>query len=329
MKIVFFGTPDFAANVLKYLLDHHLDIVAVVTKPDRPKGRSGQPIPTPVKQVVEAHNQPIPLFQPEIVSTPDFANQLAQFQADLFVVVAYGEILKQFLLDLPPKGCINLHASLLPKYRGAAPIQRCIIEGEKESGVTIMHMVKKMDAGDMIAKVVIPIGDNMTAGELEAELCQKGSVLLLNVINSIAQQTASRTPQNHDLATLAPKIELEECELDWNKSAQELHNLARGATPEPGAWCYVWHKGEKKRLKIQATRLIANKTGTPGEIIGYGKEGLIIASGEQALEILQLQLEGKKSMTSTQFMQGIPKEQLKFKEHHDIPYHGADSKLSH
>ena len=171
MKVVFFGTPDFAAKTLDFLLHHNVSVAAVITKPDKPLGRSGRPIPTPVKQVALAQTPPIPLFQPEIVSALEFAPTLEAFHADLFVVVAYGEIIKQHLLDMPRLGCINVHASILPKYRGAAPIQHSIINGETETGVTIMHMVKKMDAGDIIQICRVPIHEDTTAGELEEALC--------------------------------------------------------------------------------------------------------------------------------------------------------------
>src|ERR1700722_12681047 len=167
MKVIFFGTPPFAAHVLEYLLSQCIHVAAVVTKPDRPKGRSRVPLPTPVKLIAQQQIPPIPVYQPELVSDPEFADVLIPYQADLFVVVAYGEIIKQHLLDMPKLGCINLHASLLPKYRGAAPIQRCILEGETETGVTIMHMVKKMDAGDIIKTVKIPIHPDRTYGDLE------------------------------------------------------------------------------------------------------------------------------------------------------------------
>lgn len=309
MKVIYFGTPDIAAKVLTFLLENKVNVVAVVTKPDRPKGRSGHPIPTPVKTVALSHH--LPLYQPEIVSTLDFAPTLEQYQADLFVVVAYGEIIKQHLLDMPKKACINLHASLLPKYRGAAPIQRCIIEGEKESGVTIMHMVKKMDAGDMIKMVKVPIGPNMNAGELEEALCEAGKIALLEVIHAFEIGPVSAIPQDHTQATLAPKIELEDCQLDWNKPAQALHNLARGATPHPGAWCTVELKGEKKRLKILATQ-VESKAGSPGSFLGSQKEGLIVGCGQNSLRLLKIQLEGKKPMTDLEFARGIPLHQLIF-----------------
>lgn len=310
MRTVFFGTPTIAANILNYLIEHKIPVNAVITKPDRPKGRSGDPIPTPVKLIAQQYN--IPVYQPEIVSALDFAPTLEKYQADLFIVVAYGEIIKQHLLDMPKLACINMHASLLPKYRGAAPIQRCIINGEKESGVTIMHMVKKMDAGDMIKIVKVPIGPNMNAGELEEELCKVGSVALLDVVHEFEKGTATRVPQDHSLATLAPKIELEDCEIHWNNTAQNLHNLVRGATPHPGAWCFVKVREQQKRLKLIETRVVEDQKGAPGTILGIDKEGLTVACQVGALKILTLQLEGKKAMASEELMRGIPLDQFHF-----------------
>lgn len=312
MRVIFFGTPDFAGKVLSYLLENGVDVVAVVTKPDRAKGRSGSPVPTAVKAVVQAQAPKIPLFQPEIVSAPEVSDLLTPFQADLFVVVAYGEIIKQHLLDMPRLGCINLHASLLPKYRGAAPIQHSIIDGDAKTGVTIMHMVKKMDAGDMIKQVEIPIGLDATFPEIEQALCEVGSKALLEVIRAFEKGKVAGIPQDHTLATLAPKIELENCEVNWQLPAIKLHNLVRGVTPEPGAWCYVTVKGQKKRLKINRTAVESQLSGAPGSILGYGKQGLIVACGEHALRILDLQLEGKKAMTADELMRGIPVDQLFF-----------------
>lgn len=312
MKIVFFGTPRFAAETLRYLLDHGLEVVAVVTKPDRPVGRSARLVATPVKVVAEANKPPIPVFQPEIVSALEFAPTLEQFQADLFVVVAYGEILKQHLLDMPKVACINLHASLLPKYRGAAPIQRCIIDGERETGVTIMHMVKKMDAGDMIKKAIVPIGPNVTYGELEQDLCHVGSQLLLEAIREFDASASQRTAQDHSQATLAPKIELEDCQIDWKRPAQEIHNLVRGVNPHPGAWCYVEVKGEKRRLKIIKTLISEEGIGAPGEMMSTMSPNLVVCCGEGALKILELQLEGKKAMTAEELMRGMSKGSFNF-----------------
>lgn len=310
MRVIFFGTPNFAADVLEYLIANDINVVSVITKPDRPKGRSGIPVPTPVKVIAQKHS--IPFYQPELVSNPDFAPTLAQYKPDLFVVVAYGEIIKQHLLDMPTLGCINLHASLLPLYRGAAPIQRSIINGEAITGVTIMYMVKKMDAGDMIKQVVIPIEPDDQFPRIEQELCRVGSKALLDVIRAFQSGKVQGTPQDHSKATMAPKIELEDCQIIWNKSALQLHNLVRGVMPEPGAWCYIMVRGEKKRLKIFKSNVIKSDSGSPGEIISYGKKGLVVKCAEDALQILELQLEGKKLMTSDEFMRGFQQNQLLF-----------------
>jgi methionyl-tRNA formyltransferase len=312
VKVIFFGTPVFAANVLHYLLDHQVNVVAVISKPDRPKGRSGSPVPTPVKTVAISHSPPLPLYQPEIVSAPQFSDVLKAYEADLFVVVAYGELIKQHLLDMPKLGCINLHASLLPKYRGAAPIQRAIINGEKESGVTIMHMVRKMDAGDMIERVNIPISPDLTFEELENALCEAGKEVLLKTIRDFEAGIIHRTPQDHAQATLAPKIELEDCEIKWEQPALVLHNLVRGVTPYPGAWCYVLVRGEKKRLKINRTEIVSCQHQIPGTILSKNSDFLVIATGQEALRLLSVQLEGKKMMSSKDLLNGLPLQDLSF-----------------
>lgn len=315
MKVVYFGTPLFAAKVLTYLLEHGVNVVGVVTKPDRPKGRSSTPVPTPVKSVALSQVPPLPLLQPEIISDAVNTPLLEKFDADLFVVVAFGEIIKQHLLDMPKIACINLHASLLPKYRGAAPIQRSIIDGEKETGLTVMHMTKKMDAGDIISTKVVPIGPNMTYGELEEDLCTAGSNLLLQAIHSFENGTAQRTPQDHSLATMAPKIELEDCQINWSLPANTIHNLVRGVTPHPGAWCRVVVKGEPKRLRVITTRVAEDVPGgTPGKIMSSTADGLLVSCGTGALYIEHLQLEGKKAMFAQEFFRGMPLELFVFLE---------------
>jgi len=312
MKVLFFGTPLFAANVLEYLLAHGIDVIAVITKPDRPQGRSAALIPTPVKVIAQKHN--LSYYQPEIVSDPEFAAILEQYQADLFAVVAYGEIIKQHVLDMPKVACINLHASLLPKYRGAAPIQHSIINGEKESGNTVIHLVKKMDAGEMIAVSKVAIGPNTTYGELEQMLCDDGSALLLKTIRDFEHEPPQSTPQNEKLVTYAPKIELEDCEIDWNQPAKTIHNLVRGINPHPGAWCMVTVKDQPKRLRIIKTRLgpvSAVSNNEPGNIMSVSKEGILIGCGVDSLYIVQLQLEGKKAMPAEEFMRGLPPGALK------------------
>lgn len=312
MKIIFFGTPQFSADVLSFLLQNDIEITAIVTKPDRPVGRSRAPVPVPVKTLISSLGLEIPLFQPELVSAPEFLPTLAQFNPDLFVVVAYGEILKTDLLNMPPKGCINLHASLLPKYRGAAPIQRSIINGESETGVTIMHLAKKMDAGDIIKTAVIPIGQSTSYGELERDICRVGSQLLLEVICDFEQGIIERIPQNHELATYAPKIELEDCEIEWNKPAQQIHNLIRGVNPEPGAWCWLKTNGERKRLKIFSSELLPSVTLEPG-VLQINRE-VVVGCQDGALKLLEVQLEGKKKMSAIDLFRGLSKDPYQLKK---------------
>lgn len=308
MKVVYFGTPEFAASVLTYLLKEGVDIVAVVTKPDRPKGRSLAPVPTPVK-LAAGH---IPVYQPEKASDSNFAHTLSALNAELFVVVAYGEIVKNNILALPLKGCINLHASLLPKLRGAAPIQRSIIQGETETGVSIIRMAEKMDAGDILETTTVPIGTDTTYGDLEQALCEAGAKTLLHVIRRLEQDNIVGIVQDHSKATFAPKIELEECQIDWQKPALAIHNLVRGVNPHPGAWTIAEVKNKRLRLKINGTKCHPERNGKPGEILAYGKEGFLIACGQGAVELLEIQLEGKKAMGAQELMRGLPREQIHF-----------------
>lgn len=308
MRIVYFGTPQFAARVLEYLLNNGINVVAVITKPDKAQGRSQQLVPTPVKSIALAHN--LPVYQPPLVSDLAFAPTLAQYDADLFVVVAYGEIIKQHLLDMPKAACINLHGSLLPKYRGAAPIQRCLINGETETGVTIMHMVKKMDAGAMIASQAIPLDNSINYGELEQTLCDIGKILLLQTIKNFEKlnpgERLQETEQDPAQVTYAPKIELEECQLDWQKPALTLHNLIRGVSPAPGAWCQMTVKSQSKRLRVLKSTLIqTHHTAKPGEILKWDRAGIVIACGTDALALTEIQLEGKKAMSAEEFIRGV------------------------
>lgn len=307
MKVIFFGTPPFAASILESLIDAGIEVCAVVSRPDRSKGRSGTPVPTPVKEFLLQNAPSIPIYQPEKCSTPEFAEQLREHRADLFVVVAYGEIIKQDILDIPRLGCINIHASLLPKLRGAAPIQRAIIDGEKKTGITIMHMVRKMDAGDMIAKVEVAIGPETTFGELEKELMEVSAPLLLEVIQQIEKGVAQREPQDESLVTFAPKIELEDCEIDWNQPAEKIHDLIRGVNPYPGAWTTVEVKGEAKRMKVFRSRIASEPMGMdlPAGTFHKEKKSLFVVCGKGTLEILEVQVEGKKRMTSAELLLGI------------------------
>jgi methionyl-tRNA formyltransferase len=301
-RIVFFGTPDFASSVLAFLLDAQVDVAAVVTQPDRPKGRSLQASPSPVKSCVINRGLKIPIFQPEKASEPGFLEKLKELHADLFVVVAFGQILPQSLLDIPPKGCINVHASLLPKYRGASPIQRSLLHGEKETGVAIQKMVKQLDAGDVIATAKVKILPNMTYGELEAELCELSKPLLLLVLQFFEKGIPPAAPQNHSLATYAPKITAEEAEIRWEKSAEEIHNQIRAFSPRPGAWCWCFTaNGEKKRVKILRSMAVG-QTGSPGSVAT--PDG-IVGCGSGSLQIIEIQPEGKKAMSASEWLRGF------------------------
>ncbi|MEX1012949.1 MAG: methionyl-tRNA formyltransferase [Waddliaceae bacterium] len=302
MRVVFFGTPPFAAQTLKYLMENGVDVCAIVSRPDRPKGRKQKMMPTAVKEVAAEYPK-IPLYQPEKVSTDAFKELLQEHQADLFVVVAFGEILKQSILDIPRLACINVHASLLPKYRGAAPIQTAIIQGEKETGITIMHMVKKMDAGNMIAVKKTMIGPDETFGEVQVRLCTIGCEQLIQVIRQFADEgKIIGTPQDHEAATFAPKIESKDCKIDWSLPALQIHNLVRGVNPYPGAYTDVNVKGEPQRIKIFRTRIVPEET----------QEPLVISCGEGFIQILELQPPGKKVMKAEDFLRGTPQDQLEF-----------------
>lgn len=301
VKIVFFGTPFFAAEILRYLLENHVPIVAIVTQPDRPKGRSLQLSPSPVKLVTQEFAPTIPIFQPEKASQEPFLKDLAALKADLFVVAAFGQILPQKLLDIPPLGSINVHPSLLPKYRGATPIQSSLLDGAKGTGVSIQKMVLKMDAGDVISTVKMDIPASMTFGELEKKLCDLSKPLLLSIIHSYEKGIPPGTPQDPNLATYCTKIELEQGEIDWNRPAQELHNLIRAFSPRPGAWCWVHSNHDKKRLKILRSETLT-KDGNPGEWISL--PDAIVACGQGALKLLEVQLEGKKAMSGPDWLRG-------------------------
>ncbi|MBS0624820.1 MAG: methionyl-tRNA formyltransferase [Verrucomicrobia bacterium] len=299
MKVIFFGTPAFASEILNHLLFHHVPIAAVVTQPDRPKGRSAALNPSPVKLVAEQAG--IPILQPEKSSQETFLHELVQFQADLYVVVAFGQILPQKLLDLPPLGCINVHASLLPSYRGAAPMQRCLMDGVTETGVCVQKMVRQLDAGDVIAEAKISVPVERTFGELQKELCDLSKSLLLSVIHQYEKGIPDAKPQDSSLVTMAPKIETEECEIDWTWPAEEIHNKVRALSPRPGAWCWIEIDGEKKRLKVLRTKIIP-KTGSVKQF--SLKEGLIFC-GQEAIQLIEIQLEGKKAMPAADWLRGL------------------------
>lgn len=301
MRVVFMGTPTFAVGSLKALTESGKhEIVGVVTQPDRPKGRGNKVIMTPVKEY--ALEQGFTVYQPEKVKTPKFVQILRDMNPEIIVVAAFGQFLSKDILDMPKFGCINVHASILPKYRGAAPIQYAIIKGEKESGVTIMKMDIGMDTGDMLDKVIVPISENMTMGELHDELMVKGATLLLEVMEQIQAGIANPIPQNNDEATYATLLNRSmEC-IDWSKTAKEVHDLIRGFNPEPSTFTSL---PNGKKLKIWGSQL-TDKTSEakPGTVVEINKRTFYVACGTGVIEITEVQPESKKRMPAQVFING-------------------------
>ena len=301
MRIVFMGTPDFAVGSLQALCESGKhEILAVVTQPDRPKGRGNKLLQTPVKEYALA--QGLTVYQPQKVKTPEFVELLHELQPELIVVAAFGQFLSKEILELPKYGCINVHASLLPKYRGAAPIQYAIIKGEKESGVTIMQMDIGMDTGAMLDKVVVPIAENTTMGELHDALREQGAALLLEVIDKIAAGTAVAEPQDNEQATYATLLDRSMEHIDWSKTAQEVHNLIRGFNPAPSTFTKL---PNGKSLKIWGSKMTdKSSAAAAGTVIETGKHSFFVACGEGVLEITEVQPESKKRMPAQVFMNG-------------------------
>ncbi len=311
MRIVYFGTPDFSAAVLEYLLIKGVSVVAVVTQPDKLSGRTLQKKSSPVKELIGRAASDIPVFQPNKISDREFIDEIRSFDADLFLVVAFGQIFPKILLDMPPLGCVNIHTSLLPKYRGAAPIHRCVMNGEKETGVTVMYMAEKLDAGDIITAERVPVGDKMTFGELEEVLSKVARDLIYRTLDKMEQGSITPVRQDEELATYAKKVEKEEGEINWTNSAKMLHNLIRGMTPRPGAWCRVLLRGRQVRMKIhEACPDLAE--GSPGEILSFGPEGAVIGCRENSLRLVRVQLEGKKTMNFSEFAKGYSRDDISF-----------------
>lgn len=301
MRIVFMGTPDFAVGSLQALCESGKhEILAVVTQPDRPKGRGNKLLQTPVKEY--ALEQGLTVYQPQKVKTPEFVELLHELQPELIVVAAFGQFLSKEILELPKYGCINVHASLLPKYRGAAPIQYAIIKGEKESGVTIMQMDIGMDTGAMLDKVVVPIAENTTMGELHDALREQGATLLLQVIDKIATGTAVAEPQDDAQATYATLLDRSMEHIDWSKTAQEVHNLIRGFNPAPSTFTKL---PNGKSLKIWGSKMTdKSSAAAAGTVIETGKHSFFVACGEGVLEITEVQPESKKRMPAQVFLNG-------------------------
>lgn len=298
MKIVFMGTPDFSVPALKALYNAGHEIVAVVTQPDKPKGRGKAMQFTPVKEA--AVELDIPVYQPVKVRDEEFVDILRDINPDVMVVVAFGQLLPKSVLDIPKYGCINIHASLLPKYRGAAPIQWVIIDGEKETGITTMQMDVGLDTGDMILTTVVPIDEKETGGSLHDKLSQAGGELIVETLKKIESGEATFTKQDDSLSNYAKMLDKKLGKIDFNKPAAEIERLIRGLNPWPSAYASL----NGKTIKIWDADVTDSMDGAPGEITEVAKDHFVVCTGKGSLIVNELQLEGKKRMESEVFLRG-------------------------
>jgi methionyl-tRNA formyltransferase len=304
--IVFFGTPQFAVPSLEALIGSRHRVAAVVSQPDRPKGRGQQLQPTPTKIVAEAHG--IPVLQPGKIREEPFLDRIRAVTPDLGVVVAFGRILPDALIAIPRLGMINVHASVLPRYRGAAPIQRAVIAGDTETGVTIMRIATELDAGAMFAVQPVPIPPDATSGDLESTLAVAGAGLLLPVVDALADGRPVETPQDHTKATFAPKITKEEGAIDWTQPASVIHNRVRGLQPWPLASTTL----DGRRVVVRSARVASTAADRaagaghpPGSVLRARGDELTVRCGDgTALQILEIQPEGKRTMTAREFLAG-------------------------
>ncbi len=298
-RALFFGTPAFAVPSLAALLEV-ADVAAVITQPDRPKGRGMRHQPPPVKVLAEQRG--VPVLQPTKVRTADFAEELRGYDADVALVVAYGRILPCAVLDAPRLGCVNVHASLLPRWRGAAPINWAIAHGDTETGVCLMQMDEGMDTGDVLACERTPIGPDETAGELSERLSQMGAVIVRRELSRYVAGELHPTPQDHDHATHAPLMEKEHGRIDWARPAQAIHDQVRGMSPWPGAFTTV----DGSRVKVHRTRVVhpTSAQGEPGTIVRADAHGIEVACGPGLVALTELQLEGKRRMSAADLLAG-------------------------
>ncbi|MDO8885381.1 methionyl-tRNA formyltransferase [Candidatus Oleimmundimicrobium sp.] len=300
MKIIFAGTPKFALPSLKTLLNSHHEIIAIITQPDRPRGRHLKLMASPIKKMAISYK--IPVFQPLTLNNEEFKEKIVELKPDIVIVVAFGQLIPQWLLNLPKYGCVNAHASLLPKYRGAAPIQRVIMDGSSETGVTTMFMDNELDTGDILLQTKVSISDDETAGELHDKLAELSSNLLLKTIDGLDAGTIKPIRQNDTEASFAPKIKDNETKINWGNSAEKIRNIIRALNPTPGA--HTLFKG--KRLKIFKVETVSPKNHfPPGTISEVEKNiGFMVNASDKALLILEVQPEGKRIMAANEFCKG-------------------------
>jgi methionyl-tRNA formyltransferase len=308
MDVIFMGTPDFSVPTLETLVEtEFINMLGVVTQPDRPRGRGQKLKPSPVKE--KALEVALPVLQPEDINEAGSVNKLKEMDPDVIVVIAYGQILSKEILDLPELGCINVHASLLPKYRGPGPVHRVIINGEEETGITTMFMGEGLDTGDMILKEEVEIGEEETVGALHDRLANLGADVLIKTLKLLNQDDEPRIPQDDRKATYAQKIKKEEGLIDWTANAEEIKDQIRGMNPWPGA--YTYHKGQ--RLKVWNSKIYDLKTKPsviPGTVVdGEAEKGFIVQSGEGQLLILEVQPENKQRMSANDYLRGYDLEE--------------------
>jgi len=301
LRVVFFGTPSFAVPTLEALLASRHTVVGVVTQPDRPRGRGQKLTGSPVKEAALAAS--VPVLQPPSVKTNEFAAQLAALNADIGVVAAYGQILTEPLLATPRLGMVNVHASLLPGYRGAAPVHRAVINGDAATGVTIMRMVRALDAGPMIASERVPIGGDVMSVELEDRLAHTGAALLGRTLDEIATGRAHETPQDDTAATYAPRLSKDDGRVDWTAPASKIHNLIRGLHPWPHA---VTFAGTERLILHRSPTAETTASGRPGTIVLASGDRLSVATGDGTLDLVEIQVEGKRPMHVREFLAGRP-----------------------
>ncbi len=300
IRTVFMGTPEFALPTLQGLLDAGVNLVGVYTQPDRPKGRGNKLAASPVKELALAHQ--LPVFQPERLRKPEAVEELRQLAPDLIVVVAYGQILPKSVLEIPRFQCINVHASLLPKYRGAAPINKAIVDGESETGVTTMLMDVGLDTGAMLVKRNTPIDPDETAGAVHDRLALLGREAMEETLRLLCADQLTPEEQDDAMSTYAPMMNKEDGLIDWSLSARQIHNQVRGLDPWPGAYSYL----DGQVLKIAATSVDEDADGAPGEVLNAGVDGVRVACGQGALLTGELQLPGKKRLAAREFLSGCP-----------------------
>jgi len=302
MVVMFLGTPQFAVPTLRRLLDSAHSVAGVITQPDRPRGRGQKITHAPVKAL--AVERGIPVYQPDRLKPPEVADALRAWNADLGVVAAYGRIIPEHLLTIPRFGMINVHASLLPKYRGAAPVHRAVISGDDQTGVTIMRVVKELDAGGMFAKVTRPIGPDETSDVVETALAEMGAQLLVAVVDQLASGTAREEPQDDTQATYAPRLTKEEGLIDWTQAASAIHNRVRGLYPWPHAYTFLNGTRLIVLRSAVATRTAGASASGPGTILGATSEAIQVATGDGELAILEVQPEGRRAMRVHDFLLG-------------------------